>query len=121
MAGKRVPGFLHLAEPKPICHPRVAADTFCHGNRSLYFTDMKEIQRLLSISLDKTWKNCMTHDWIRSEKAKSFPLHEYYVKLRWSKMVKRAMKDQFEELDSIYDILDPAEDTLKVILVEGIF
>ena len=85
------------------------------------FTDMKEIQRLLSISLDKTWKNCMSHNWIRSEKAKSFPLHEYYVKLRWSKMVKRAMRDQFEELDSIYDIMDSAEDTPKIILVEGIF
>ena len=80
---------------------------------------MKEIQRLLSISLDKSWKNCMSHDWIRSEKAKSFPLHEYYVNLRWTKKVKRAIMNEFEELTSIYDIMESADETPKIILVEG--
>ena len=80
---------------------------------------MKEIQKLISISLDKSWKNCMSHDWIRSGKAKSFPLDEYYVNLRWKKRVKRAIMNEFEELSSIYDIMESADETPKIILVEG--
>ena len=80
---------------------------------------MEKIQHLLSVSLDRKWKNCMSRDWIKSKKASSFPLHEFYVKLKCSKMVKRAIRDQFEELNSIYDILDSANETPKVIIVEG--
>ena len=61
----------------------------------------------------------MSHDWIRLEKAKNFPLHEYYVNLKWKRTVKRAIVNEFEELSSIYDIMESADETPKIILVEG--
>ena len=61
----------------------------------------------------------MSHDWLQSEKAKKFALHEFYVQLKWTKMIKQAIQDHFEELTSIYDILDAADKTPKIILVEG--
>ena len=48
----------------------------------------------------------MSHDWIPVEKAKTFPLREFYVGLRWVRMVKRAIQNFQQELASIYDILD---------------
>ena len=40
------------------------------------------------------------------EKAKTFPLREFYVGLRWVRVVKRAIKNFNKELTSIYEILD---------------
>ena len=53
-----------------------------------------------------TWKNSLSHDWIPVEKAKTFPLREFYVGLRWVRVVKRAIKNFKQELKSIYDILE---------------
>ena len=44
-----------------------------------------------------TWKNSLSHDWIPVEKAKTFPLREFYVGLRWVRVVKRAIK-YFKEM-----------------------
>ena len=46
------------------------------------------------------------------EKAKTFPLREFYVGLRWVRVVKRAIQDFKQELESIYDIfeiMDPSQ------------
>ena len=51
----------------------------------------------------------MSHDWISSEKAKSFPLRKFYVGLRWSKMVKGALKNYKQKLTNIYEILTAAD------------
>ena len=48
----------------------------------------------------------MSHDWIPVEKAKTFPLREFYVGLRWVRVVKRAIQNFKQDLNSIYDILD---------------
>ena len=53
-----------------------------------------------------TWKNSLSHDWIPVEKAKTFPLREFYVGLRWVRVVKREIKNFKQELKSIYDILE---------------
>ena len=64
----------------------------------------------------------MTHDWISPEKAKSLPLQEFYVGLKWTKMVK-VLKNYKVKLTSIYDILeiiDPDEELGPVnIFIEG--
>ena len=51
----------------------------------------------------------MSHDWISPEKAKSFPLRKFYVGLRWTKMVKGALKNYKQKLTSIYEILIAAD------------
>ena len=48
----------------------------------------------------------MSHDWMPVEKAKTFPLREFYVGLRWVRVVKRAIQNFKKELTSIYEILD---------------
>ena len=66
----------------------------------------------------------MSHDWIPVEKAKTFPLREFYVGLRWVRVVKRAIQNFKEELKSIYDILEITDPTGRPtaisILVTGI-
>ena len=64
----------------------------------------------------------MAHDWISPEKAKSLPLLEFYVGLRWKKVVK-ALKNYKKDMTSIYDILkiiDPDKELRPVnIFIEG--
>ena len=45
----------------------------------------------------------MTLDWISPDIAKSLPLLEYYVGLRWTKLVK-ALTNYTEEMTSIMDV-----------------
>ena len=68
-----------------------------------------------------TWRNSLSHDWISPDKAKTFPLMEYYTDLRWTRTVKRALQNSQEKLSSIFDILSLAragEEPTNV-LVEG--
>ena len=82
-----------------------------------------DLQKRLKDSLERTWKNSLSHDWIPVEKAKTFPLREFYVGLRWVRVMKRAIKNFQQELASIYDIFDieDTDDKLKAtnILVTG--
>ena len=48
----------------------------------------------------------MSHDWIPVDKAKTFPLREFYVGLKWVRVVKRAIQNFSQELANIYDIFD---------------
>ena len=43
------------------------------------------------------------------EKAKTLPLREFYVGLRWVRVMKRAIQNFNKELSSIYDILDAVD------------
>ena len=68
-----------------------------------------------------TWRNSLSHDWISEDKAKTFPLMEYYTGLRWTRTVKRALENTQEKLSSIFDILSipRAGEEATNILVEG--
>ena len=59
------------------------------------------------------------------DKAKTFPLREFYVGLRWIRVVKRAIQNFKQELNSIYDILEMLDSTerpkFRKILVTGNF
>ena len=74
-------------------------------------------------SLDMTWRNSLSHDWISPDKAKTFPLMEYYTDLRWTRTVKRALLNSQERLSSIFDILSlpQAGEEPTNVLVEGNF
>ena len=68
-----------------------------------------------------TWRNSLSHDWISPDKAKTFPLMEYYTDLRWTRTVKRALVNAQENLSSIFDILSipRAGEEPTNVLVEG--
>ena len=68
-----------------------------------------------------TWRNSLSHDWISENKAKSFPVMEYYTDLRWTRTVKRALHNTQERLSNIFDILSlsRAVEEPTNILVEG--
>ena len=70
----------------------------------LLFTEFIKLQSKLKLSLERTWKHALVLDWLSPDKAKSLPILEFYVGLRWTKTVK-ALKNYKVELQSIYDIL----------------
>ena len=87
----------------------------------LIFAEIERIQKLTRRALDMTWRNSLSHDWISPDKAKTFPLMEYYTDLRWTRTVKRALQSTQEKLSSIFDILSlpRAGEEPTNILVEG--
>ena len=54
-------------------------------------------------SIQSTWKNGLVLDWFSPEKAKTIPLLDHYVGLRWIKMAK-GFENYKENLTSIYDL-----------------
>ena len=87
------------------------------------FSEIETIQKLTRRALDMTWRNSLSHDWISPDKAKTFPLMEYYTGLRWTRTVKRALLNSQEKLSSIFDILSlpKAREEPTNVLVEGNF
>ena len=85
------------------------------------FVEIEKIQKLTKRALDMTWRNSLSHDWISPDKAKTFPLMEYYTDLRWNRSVKRALLNTQENLSSIFEILSlpRAGEEPTNILVEG--
>ena len=51
-------------------------------------------------------RNALSTDWLTEDKAKTFPLRDYYVGLKQKKKIKRALRDISEELERIHDVLD---------------
>ena len=87
------------------------------------FSEIETIQKLTRRALDMTWRNSLSHDCISPDKAKTFPLMEYYTDLRWTRTVKRALQNSQERLSSIFDILSlpRAGEEPTNVLVEGNF
>ena len=75
----------------------------------LSVSETLNLQRRLQDSLQRTWRKSLSLDWIPVKKARTFPLKEYYVGLRWARVVHRAIKSFKQELTNIYDILTIAE------------
>ena len=70
-------------------------------------------------SLNLTWKNYLSNDWLRRDKANSFPVDKFYVNLNWTKTVKGPWKNRTLRLRSIFDVLQVAGPTAVNILIEG--
>ena len=85
------------------------------------FAEIERIQKMTRRALDMTWRNSLSHDWISPDRAKTFPLMEYYTDLRWTRTVKRALLNSQERLSSIFDILSlpRAGEEPTNVLVEG--
>ena len=83
------------------------------------FTEIAKLQELTKASLDRQWKNCLSHDWI--DKARGFPLHEFYVELKWSRQGRTPTGNTQKIMKNIYEILDVAGAKAMNILIEGKF
>ena len=70
-------------------------------------------------SLQTTWSNYLSHDWMPEEKARRFSVERFYVDLKWSKIDKGVFKNIRKDIRGILDLLKEAGDTGKSILVEG--
>ena len=65
----------------------------------------------------------MSHDWIPRHKAQTFPLRDFYVDLKWSRQVRRAMQSTKQSMETINDVLQIPEAGEKPfnIIIEGMF
>ena len=79
------------------------------------------IQRQLRVSLRRRCRNALSTDWLTQDKAKSFPLRDYYVGLKQKKKIKRAMRDTSEELERIHDVLNVGVEGAVNVAVIGLY
>ena len=79
-----------------------------------------ELQTYTKQSLERMWRNNLSNDWMSRDKASSFPVDRFYVNLMWTKTVKGVLKNEKQELSSIFEILQTTERKAINILVEGI-
>ena len=70
-------------------------------------------------SLNLTWKNYLSNDWLPAHKAHKFPVDTFHVDLKWAKMVKEALRTVKKDLTSIYDVVAAAAPGGTNILLEG--
>ena len=62
-----------------------------------------ELQSQVRESIQRTWKNGLVLDWFSPQKAKTMPLLEHFVGLRWTK-VGKGFENYKENLTSVYDL-----------------
>ena len=67
------------------------------------FSEFLEFQSQVRESIQRTWKNGLVLDWFPPQKAKSMPLLEHYVGMRWTK-VGKGFENYKENLTSIFDL-----------------
>ena len=86
-------------------------------------SDSREVRALTKRSLQKQWKNAMSHDWIPRDKAKTFPLEDFYVELTWTRLVKGAIRNEREPMKSLHEVFNVIgnENEGLHLLVEGNF
>ena len=84
---------------------------------SLEFNDLQQRTRR---SIKKTWKDYLSNDWLKPEKAKKMPLNKLYTDLVWTKKV-RGIRDRSKKMKSMYEIIqvDGAGEKRFTVLVEG--
>ena len=61
----------------------------------------------------------MSNDWISPDKAHNFSVDKFYVGLTWTKMVDKGLENMKQNIGSIFDVLQVAEDKAVNILVTG--
>ena len=69
-------------------------------------SDFSEVRALTKRSLQKQWKNTLSHDWIPRDKAKTFPLEDFYVELTWTRTVKGAIRNEREPMKSLHEVFN---------------
>ena len=64
------------------------------------------LQKQLKVSLRRRCKNALSTDWLTHDKAKNFPLRDYYVGLKQNKKIRKALRDTKVDLERIHDIFN---------------
>ena len=69
--------------------------------------------------LHRRCKNALSTDWLPDEKAKTFPLRDYYSDLGWNKKVKKAIRDTTFGMKRTHDIFhnDYADGGINVAII----
>ena len=83
---------------------------------------MVEIQKHTRDSLKWNLKNALSHDWIPRDRAKTFPLKDFYVELKWTRTVKGAIRNTKTTIGKIHEMFNFKKLGKKRIniLVEGV-
>ena len=106
---------LHMYEP--------VSDQNTLMSIKIYLSDSSEIRALTKRSLQRQWKNALSHDWIPRDKARTFPLDDFYVDLKWARLVKGAIRNRnipMKSLHEVFNITGKENDALHF-LMEGVF
>ena len=70
------------------------------------FVALNDILKYVKRSLRKRCENALSTDWLTGDKTHTFPLREYFVGLKQRKKIKWALKDTFQKLERVHDILE---------------
>ena len=70
------------------------------------FIALDYIIKHLKSSLGRRCKNALSTDWLWDERARKFPLREYFVGLKQRKKIRQALRDRYQKLKRIHDILN---------------
>ena len=68
-------------------------------------TGLAKIQKHLKDALRRRCANFLSNDWLSDDKAKSFPLKEYYTELEWQETSKRALVDTNKTMARMKEVL----------------
>ena len=108
-------------------HTHTHCHTNCHNDTDRYFfiysVEFAKIQTLTKDSIVRQWKNALSHDWIPKEKAKTFPLHGFNVRLEWSQKSKEPLQNTKKFMRNFSEVFNDTligEKAVNV-LVEGKF
>ena len=71
----------------------------------LILTGLGKIQKYLKDALRRRCANFLSNDWLSDDKAKSFPLKEYYTELEWKETSKRALVDTNKTMARMKEVL----------------
>ena len=72
---------------------------------SFILTGLGEIQKYLTNALRRRCANILSNDWLSDDRAKSFPLKEYYTELEWKETSKRALVDTSKTMARMKEVL----------------
>ena len=86
----------------------------------LLVLEIEILKQNTKTSLDATWKNFLSHDWMPPDVAHRFSVEKFYVNLKWTKIDRGVFRDFREDIRRILDILKTARDGCRI-LVEGEF
>ena len=83
--------------------------------------DIKDLQDRLKDSLERSLKDCLTHDWL--EEGLNFSLMKNYTDLSWTQLVNEPMERKKVPMNGLDEILKipGAGEKCRKILVEGMW
>ena len=82
---------------------------------------MDDLQKRVKWSIERTWTNCLSNDYLPTRKAKTFSLMKFYTELEWVGIVEGGLRDRTERKANMFELFKIREAGEKPlnILVKG--